>query len=153
MKRKYWILLISLAVFLIISVITIGVLTNKLLDKKSNDAFYEVGELKVKSINEVTNTKLELVNFSYTNDAGITYRKCYRYEVSNIEITTMLAEYDEYLVLEMEFEEVDAFDLSQEEGSFALTKVMEDSADSCELTITYTQSTIEIIVGYTYIEN
>jgi len=150
MSKKYYVLLISLAVFLIVSIVTIGVLTSNLVKKKEDDRYYQIGEIKIETIKEVTNADVELLGYNYTNDSGIVFTKTYKYKIDNV--LQVLTDYNEYLMYDKEFEEVVSFDMSKEVAEYSLTKLMENN-DSCSVKINYTKSTIQLEISYTYIEN
>ena len=148
MKKNYLIILISISVLLILSCIATGIMASKLMDKKSDDKVYEIGETKIASLVEFYPDDLELQNFSYITNNTI-YEKFYSYKVKNDNVETIVSYYNEYLSSDLNFIDIsDASTLNE----FIFEKTYEDNADSLAVTISYTDSKIDIVLTYTYLD-
>lgn len=104
-KKKYYVVLISFAVLLILSVVTIGVLSSQLLKKESDEDNYTIGSYELKTLPNECNKDLTLSNYIYTSNSA-SEQKVYVYATSTGE--ELIATYIEYLVSEKNFEQVDS---------------------------------------------
>ena len=146
MKKKYYIVLISFACLLIASMIIIGVLSSKLMDKKESEAYYEIQDEKILTINEITNVKLELLAYNYSSN-NTQFIKTYEYKCENSQL--VLTQYIEYLVNDENFVDNSTYqDNTSSSGDFSLTKTYEDNDDELVVTITYTNSIINLVLTY-----
>ena len=152
MKKKYLIIFICVSILLIVSSITIGVMASKLMNKKSKDVVYEIGETKLSSLAEFYPDDLELINFNYTTDNTI-YVKTYNYKLKNDNALAIVSFYNEYLSTDLSFINESEDIISTTQGKYVFEKVFEENSDSLIIEISYTDSTIDIVLSYTYLDD
>lgn len=139
MKKKYIIVFICFAVVLISSVVTITILANKLLKKAEVEDCYQIGEVSIFTINNVTNENLNLINFSSNTINETTTQKTYTY--STTKGSELNSIYAEYLVHELEF---------TNDGS-SYTKIYESTLDRLEITLSDDSTSLTIVLTYYYL--
>lgn len=142
MKRKYILSFIIIAVVLMATVATVGIVAHFQLKDKSDDKYYTIGNAKILSIAEATNTETKLVNYAYTTNNTI-YNKCYEYEINSAE--SVVSFYIEYLAADENFEIT-----QQRVGEVFLNKTYDK--DTLKVHIEFSQNVVEIELVYTYVE-
>jgi len=150
MKKRYLIILVSFAVMLICSCIAIGIMTAKLMDKKNKDTLYEIGETSIASVSKFYKDDLELIRHFYDADNTV-FIKSYTYKVKNNDVEAIVSFYTEYLTADLEFVN-ESENLNSVSGSYVFEKIFEDNADSLVIEINYTETTLNIVLTYTYLE-
>lgn len=143
MKKNYIIAFIIITAVLITSVITVGIVANVQLKNREDDKYYKIGEVKLYSINEATNTSLKLVNHSYGSNGSV-YTKYYEYEIDKAE--SVVSIYTEYLTTDENFE------ISSEEVGKRGLKKTYGNKDTLVISIQYSEKSIELALTYTYID-
>lgn len=149
MKKNYLITLIIVSTLLICSCITIGIMASKLMHKKSKDVVYEIGEAKISSVAEFYADDIELNSFNYSTNNNI-YEKSYNYKVKNDKVETIVSFYTEYLI-DLDFV-TESDNINENSGEYVLEKIYEDNQDSLVITINYTETILNIILNYTYLD-
>lgn len=141
MKKKYLISFIIIVTVLIASVITFGIISNVQMDKLEDAKHYNIGEVKIQTINYATDTSLKLENYNYGSN-GAEHKKFFEYSVKNAEGVAGL--YTEYLISDENF----VID-TEETYMRVLTKEYENK-DNLKVVLSFKDDTIELNLIYTY---
>lgn len=140
MKKKYYVVLISFAVLLIVSMIAIGILNYKLVKDKNKDKFYNIGEEKIYSINYVCNENLEIDGYNFTTNNSV-FTKAYTFKTNDGKV--IVEAYMDYLLNEEDF----ALTFQADE-TFDLSKTLENE-DVFNIELSYSSTQITLTLTYT----
>ncbi len=142
MKKKYYGVLIAFAVLLIASIVTIGVLANQLLNKKTEEPTYSIGTVEIRTLPKECDVDLKMDSYNYTKNST-SEQKIYSYLCDNGE--AYISRYLEYLVTEKSFVQ------STEEiaDGYELYYVYSND-DRLGITLTSTSTNIVITLVYNY---
>lgn len=139
MKKRYYIVLISFAVLLILSVITIGVLVNKLFKKEAQSDVYKIGNYELNTLPKECNKDLEIKAMSF-NKNSLMEEKTYVYLTTDGE--ALISNYLDYLNQE-NFQD----DNIADETSYTLTF---ENLDTLTVSLSFDDATLTLILNYTY---
>lgn len=139
MKKRYYIVLISFAVLLILSVIAIGVLVNKLFKKEAQSDVYQIGNYELNTLPKECNKDLEIKAMSF-NKNSLMEEKTYVYLTTDGE--ALISNYLDYLNQE-NFQD----DSIADETSYTLTF---ENLDTLTVSLSFDDTTLTLILNYTY---